>query len=52
MIQLCGFLKGNPQHYKICDYCKAIVGFSNEDIDIDDMGTEIICPNCHKPIRF
>ena len=39
-------------HQKTCYKCGAIVGFDNSDIIRDDMGCEIICPNCGHDIKF
>ena len=35
-----------------CNKCGAIIGFDNSDIIRDDMGCEIICPNCGNSIKF
>lgn len=39
-------------HQKNCDKCGAIIGFDNSDIIRDEMGCEIICPNCGYSIKF
>lgn len=51
MTQIVGFLN-NKQHHETCQKCGAIVGFDNEDIIRDEMGCEIICPNCGTSIKF
>ena len=39
-------------HQKDCNKCGAIIGFDNSDIIRDEMGCEIICPNCGNSIKF
>ena len=54
MAEVIGFVKDkkNYKHQKICPYCGAIVEFFNSEIIVDSMGMCIICPSCHKDIKF
>lgn len=39
-------------HKETCNNCHKIIAFNNSDIIRDDMGLEIICPNCGHSIKF
>ena len=51
MSKVVGFID-KIYHHKTCSYCGAIVEFQNSDIIRDDIGCEIVCPNCGKSIKF
>lgn len=52
MINVIGYKRNYGKHVMTCDTCDAIIEFDNSDILRDDMGCEIICPNCGKSIKF
>lgn len=52
MAQVIGNKYFKVYHQKDCNKCGAIIGFDNSDIIRDDMGCEIICPNCGNSIKF
>lgn len=52
MAKVIGINDQQFQHYERCYSCAAIIGFNNEDVLRDDMGCEIICPNCGNSIKF
>lgn len=53
MSRVIGFIDRNKTyHHKTCMRCNAIIEFLNKDIIHDDMGCEIICPNCGNSIKF
>ncbi len=51
MAKVIGF-ENKLEHRQYCNKCKAIIAFNNSDIIRDDMGCEIICPNCGNSIKF
>ena len=53
MSKVIGFLsKNETYHHKICPHCRAIIEFNNFDIIRDEMGCEIVCPNCYYIMKF
>ena len=52
MTKVIGFKKSPGKHTITCNICDAIIEFDNSDIIRDDMGCEIICPNCGNSIKF
>ena len=52
MAHIIGFKNKRGKHVEICNACDAVIEFDNSDILRDDMGCEIICPNCGHSIKF
>ena len=52
MAHIIGFKHKHGKHVETCNSCEAIIEFDNSDIIKDDMGCEIICPNCGHSIKF
>ena len=52
MAKVIGIKKNLGKHTTTCDICKAIVEFDNSDILRDEMGYQIVCPNCGQWIKF
>lgn len=52
MAHIIGFKHKYGKFVETCNACDAIIEFDTSDILHDDMGCEIICPNCGNCIKF
>lgn len=52
MSKVIGFKKNFDKHTTTCYICKAIVEFDYSDVLQDEMGCQIVCPNCGQWIKF
>lgn len=52
MSKVIGFKKNFGNHTITCNICDAIIEFDNSDILRDEMGCQILCPNCGHWIKF